>query len=73
MASIDTLKLWLAEAEVAYHKLNMGMQAKVFVDQNGERIEYNAATRGQLAAYIENLKLQINGTGTAGSPLRVWM
>lgn len=73
MATIDTLKLWLAEAEVAYHKLNLGQQAKVFVDQNGERIEYNASTRGQLLAYIESLKLQINGTETAGSPLKVWM
>lgn len=73
MADINTLKLWLAQAEVAYHTLNLGQQAKVFVDQNGERIEYNAATRGQLLSYIESLKLQINGTGTAGRPLQAWM
>jgi hypothetical protein len=72
MADIATLQRWLAEAEQAYHSLNMGQQAKVFVDQNGERIEYNAATRGQLLAYIQELRRQL-GIGTAGSPLQVWM
>jgi hypothetical protein len=72
MADIATLTAWLAEAEQAYHNLNMGLQAKVVVDQNGERIEYNASTRGQLFSYIQDLKRQL-GVGTAGSPLQVWM
>jgi len=74
MADLSTLQRRLAEAEEAYHKLNMGGQAKVFVDQNGERIEYNAATRGQLLSYIQSLKIEINGVvGAAGRPLNVWM
>lgn len=72
MATSTQLTVWLAEAEQAYHQLNMGGQAKVFVDQNGERIEYNAATRGQLFAYIQDLRAQL-GIGTAGSPLQAWM
>lgn len=72
MADRTTLQRWLTEAENAYHQLNMGQQAKVFVDQNGERIEYNAATRGQLFSYIQDLRRQL-GVGTAGSPLQVWM
>lgn len=59
MADTAQIKLWLAEAEVAYHQLNMGLRAKVFVDQNGERIEYEGATRGQLLAYINELKRQL--------------
>lgn len=46
----------LQQAQSAYHTLMLGKQAKVFVDSNGERIEYNAATRGQLLAYINELK-----------------
>lgn len=72
MATIATLQSRLTEAEEAYHQLNMGRQAKVFVDQNGERIEYNAASRGQLFAYIQDLRSQL-GVAGAGSPLQVWM
>ena len=72
MADTATLTRWLTEAEQAYHQLNIGGQAKVFVDQNGERIEYNAATRGQLFAYIQDLRSQL-ASGTTGSPLQVWM
>lgn len=68
MADRAQLIVWLEEAEVQLHKLNMGQQAKVFVDQNGERIEYNAATRGQLMAYIADLKRQIGGYGSILGP-----
>lgn len=53
------LEVWLTEARLAYHQLNMGQRAKVFVDQNGERIEYEGATRGQLLAYIRDLERQL--------------
>ena len=68
MADRAQLTIWLTEAEAQLHKLNMGLQAKVFVDQNGERIEYNAATRGQLVAYIADLKRQLGIAGTIIGP-----
>lgn len=44
----------------------MGIRAKVFVDQNGERIEYEGSTRGQLLAYINDLKRQLGLGGIIG-------
>lgn len=60
----------LVEAENAYHDLVTGRSPRVFVDQNGERIEYNAANRQGLRQYIEELKARIGGV-TMGGPLRV--
>jgi len=62
----------LAEAEQAYHNLMIGGVARVFVDQNGERIEYNTQTSRALAAYIDTLKSQL-GIGCGNGPLRVFM
>lgn len=50
-----TLEVWLADARVAYQQLVTGGQARVFVDQNGERVEYTAASRTSLAAHISAL------------------
>jgi len=61
----------LADAKAALHKLMTGTAAKVFVDQNGERIEYVAANANRLSAYIAELE-RLVGTRTSG-PLRVWM
>lgn len=47
---------YLASAEKAYHSLIVGGQARVFVDQNGERIEYTVANRASLLAYIQQLR-----------------
>lgn len=62
----------LADAEKKYHALMTGSQLKVFVDQNGERMEYNAASALQLGKYIAALKIQL-GIGVATGPLNVWM
>ncbi len=66
----EQLEVWLAEARLAYHQLNMGQRAKVFVDQNGERIEYEGSTRGQLLAYIRELERQL-GFGSIIGPSTV--
>ena len=66
-----TLAEKLAEAELAYHNLMIGNTAKVFVDQNGERIEYNTASSARLAAYIQELKRQLE-TVVAG-PMQFWL
>lgn len=58
-----TLQERLNEAEAAYHDLQIGKSVRVFVDQNGERVEYSAANAARLAAYIADLKRQISNVG----------
>lgn len=71
-----TLAEKLAEAQAAYHKLMTGKAARVVVDQNGERIEYNTANKGALYAYIQELTAQI-ADPTANlairRPMRIWL
>ena len=63
----------LADAEAAYHDLRLGKQARVFVDQNGERVEFAVANAGRLQAYITELKALLGlPTGITG-PLNAWM
>jgi hypothetical protein len=66
------LEARLLDAETKYHALMTGSQLKVFVDQNGERMEYNSASALQLSKYISELKRQL-GIGAASGPLNVWM
>lgn len=47
---------WLSDAETAYHKLMTGQSAKVYVDQNGERVEYSMQRASDLKAYIAYLR-----------------
>lgn len=61
----------LDDAKAQYHLLLTGQQARVFVDQNGERVEYTAANRQALAAYIQRLE-NVVASKTSG-PLRVLM
>ncbi|MEL6284583.1 MAG: gpW family head-tail joining protein [Pseudomonadota bacterium] len=56
-----TLAEKLADAEAAHHDLMVGRAALIFVDQNGERVEYNRASAPKLAAYISELKRKIAG------------
>lgn len=64
-----TLAEKLADAETAYHALMTGRQVRVFVDQNGERVEYSAVTAAKLAQYITDLKRQISGARLG--PMRI--
>lgn len=58
MAALDEQ---LAEARHQYHLLVTGQAAVVFVDQNGERVEYRPASARLLAAYISDLERAIAG------------
>lgn len=40
----------LEDARQQLHLLLTGQQARVFVDQNGERVEFTPASAGKLAA-----------------------
>ena len=46
----------ITEAEASYHQLLMGNKPRVFVDQNGERVEVVAANSNKLYLYIQSLK-----------------
>ena len=65
-----TLIEQLADAKAQYHLLISGQQAKVFVDQNGERVEYASANRAELLKYITRLETQTAGTTTLSGPMR---
>lgn len=53
------LKSDIAAAQDAYHKLVTGQSVRVFVDQNGERVEYAAANARTLLNYISTLQQQL--------------
>ena len=56
----------LDEARAAYHKLQMGLSAKVVVDMNGERVEFSAANKANLYNYIVMLNAQLNPATVPG-------
>lgn len=62
-----TLQQQLDAANAAYHALMTGASPRVVVDQNGERIEYNAANADRLRDYIERLTALIANGGTPSS------
>lgn len=49
----------LSDAKAAFHSLVTGQQARVVVDQNGQRVEFTAANRETLAAYIQTLNAKV--------------
>lgn len=63
----------LKAAEEAEHLARLGQQARVFVDQNGERVEFNLIKATDLRAYILDLKVKLGlPTGISG-PMRPWV
>jgi hypothetical protein len=65
-----TLQERLDEAEQAYHELCIGKALVQFHDSNGEQVTYNSASRAALAAYIADLKRQIDPTCADLGPMR---
>lgn len=72
MISPIQLQTWLEDARKQYHLIATGKQAKVLVDQNGERIEYTSANLSKLAAYIADLERQL-GIGSVMGPMRTFL
>ena len=68
-----TLEKRLDQARKAYHDLMTGEMARVFVDQNGERLEYQAANSQKLAAYIAELEMTLGLSGRAGRPMGIYL
>ena len=62
----------LNDARAKYHDVVTGTSARVFVDQNGERVEYTAANADRLKAYIAGLEQILGITPMyARAPMRV--
>jgi hypothetical protein len=74
---LPQLRLWLSEARTARHEIATGTRVSVWMDQNGERVEYNRANMPTLTAYISDLETAVttlNQGGTiASGPLQFWM
>ncbi len=64
----------LADARDAYHALITGRAARVVVDQNGEKVEFVAASRQQLYLYIVELEraLGLGAPAISRGPARVF-
>ena len=61
----------LTQAEAAWHELQLGQTARVFVDQNGERVEYSAANSRGLRGYIYDLRKALGLPVTVSGPMSV--
>ncbi|MCD1245838.1 gpW family protein [Vibrio cholerae] len=60
---MTTLKEKLAEAENAFHQIQMGKMA-VSIQKGDRRIEFNRANVHELRAYIDDLKGQLGISNT---------
>lgn len=57
----------LDAAREALHLLLTGQAATVYLDQNGERLEYQAANANRLQSYIRQLEREVAGTPNRSS------
>jgi len=55
-----TNSILLQQANEAYHKLQMGIAARVVVDIDGSRVEFVPANASKLYAYIQQLQSKVN-------------
>lgn len=59
---------WLTDARDAYNELVTGNRARVFVDQNGERIEYDRSNATDLARWITTIETALSPVPGRSSP-----
>lgn len=52
----EVLLTYLAQANAAYHQLQIGGGVREFHDQNGEKIVYSSTNRIGLIGYINQLR-----------------
>jgi hypothetical protein len=67
-----TLQEQLDDARAKYHLVVTGQNARVYVDQSGERIEYSVTNSARLALYIRDLERRLGVPSTTG-PGVVWL
>jgi len=56
---VSATQTLLDDARAKYHALMTGQLARVLVDQNGEKVEFTAAKKQDLYAYISMLEAQM--------------
>ena len=61
-ADLIVLKARLTQAQDALHQLYIGKAVVTVRDSNGEMITYQNASIGELAAYVQSLERQVNGS-----------
>ena len=59
MATPDQLTAWLAEAEQAYHELQIGKSVTTISSASGKSLTYTQADKASLAGYIAQLQRQL--------------
>lgn len=64
-----SLETQLLEARDAYHNLLTG-QSVVRIERGGRIVEFNQASKKDLAAYIASLESQLGGSGRRRGPAR---
>lgn len=62
-AEVLALKQKILDVETAIHNIHTGQSVRVFVDQNGERVEFNGANLTSLRRYLLELKSQLPESG----------
>ncbi len=62
----------LADAEAAYHKLQIGAAVVEVWDSNRERIQFKAADLSKLATYIRSLKIELGLITCGDGPMVVY-
>lgn len=67
----EVLTKRLEEAEDAWHTLMLGQTPRVFVDQNGERVEFTMNSKDSLRGYILDLKTQLGIRGSMFGPMNI--
>lgn len=67
-----TLQEQLDDARKQLHLLLTGQAARVFVDQNGERVEYVTARAADLQKHIQRLEAAVDARPAAAGPMRVF-
>lgn len=66
----EDIQTKLTAAEAAYDRLMLGRSPRVFVDSNGERVEYTAVSATRLYAYVAELRTQLaTCLGTTATPI----
>jgi hypothetical protein len=64
-----TLRTRLKEAEDALHSLQLGNKTRVYVDQNGERVEFNLNSVNSLRSYVAELKSELGIRRRGSGPM----
>jgi hypothetical protein len=61
-SEVAAIRVRITKLETQYDLIVSGQQPRVYVDQNGERVEYSVANIAKLTELINELKAMIDPT-----------